>query len=931
MKHASLLLLLFLSLASVAFAQKADHHVVGRVVDNITGDGIVGAQVVLLREDGSQVGTTATDSSEYWNRNGLYRLKLPGKGRYVVRASCVGYAEDSVRVALHSLRETDIAAEDIRMPHADRVLREVTVRATKVKMVTHGDTLIYNADAFNLAEGSMLDALVSRLPGCQLTKDGRIYVNGKYVESLLVNGQDFFSGNPKLALENLPAYTVSRIKVFDRAGANSTMMGRDMHDKQYVMDVRLKKEYSVGYLGNVEAGIGTDRRYLSRGFGMRFTPVSRLLAFANVNNVNNEDAANPLMDGDWDSGEAPQGLLSSKQVGVTYLHTLGNEASYFGTNNLLKHTDADNQTTTNSQTFLNGGDRYSNITAWGRDKRTSFLTKEVLKMLRRGWNTENILFLHYDRAKSWNKTDGETLLGSQLLNGLLTQGRQDNTQWNLAYDMNTNIRLYADMLRVKLSGSYDHLDAKSFDACHYHYYNGTTTADYRDNYRPMTRENAAMGIDLSYLYSLGKTDLRLGYSFNHEYHNTNNPLFRLDRIVGADSARYDVLPSTELALNEALDTKNSYQSRDYANEHVAYIVFNHSWPSFRGDLSVHLPVAFSKRWLHYDRTGHQDISRNRVFFNPKMTFEWGRKWRWSLGASMSSSMPDLVSMVDYEDNADPLHIHRGNRALKDLHRYDLSWATRHGGAHQSLFNVQWDFHLTDNAVAWALSFDEASGVSTVQPVSVNGNWRTEASVGYSRTLDKAGRWNIDNQLSAGYNHNIDMATISGAPSNTRSVVGNWQAGDNIKLTWRPSDGYELSFHGGGNYFYIHSDRPDFSDIHAGDYSVGLNAFVSLPWHFQLSTDMTMRARRGYQQREMNTTDWVWNAELTRTFAKGRLVAKLRGADILRQLSATSYAVNAQGRTETWHNSIPRYAMLSLAWRFNVNPKKKNEIKMDSTN
>ena len=85
----------------------------------------------------------------------------------------------------------------------------------------------------------------------------------------------------------------------------------------------------------------------------------------------------------------------------------------------------------------------------------------------------------------------------------------------------------------------------------------------------------------------------------------------------------------------------------------------------------------------------------------------------------------------------------------------------------------------------------------------------------------------------------------------------------------------------------------------------------------------MYARRGYQQNEMNTTDWVWNAELTRSFVKGHLMAKLQGFDILRQLSTTSYAVNAQGRTETWHNSIPRYAMLSLSWRFNVNPKKKN--------
>ncbi|MBR5634436.1 MAG: hypothetical protein IKW78_04575, partial [Prevotella sp.] len=84
------------------------------------------------------------------------------------------------------------------------------------------------------------------------------------------------------------------------------------------------------------------------------------------------------------------------------------------------------------------------------------------------------------------------------------------------------------------------------------------------------------------------------------------------------------------------------------------------------------------------------------------------------------------------------------------------------------------------------------------------------------------------------------------------------------------------------------------------------------------------ARRGYQQREMNTTDWVWNAQLTRSFLKGKLLAKLKGFDILHQLSNTRYVMNEQGRTESWHNGIPRYVMLSLSWRFNVMPKQKNE-------
>ena len=122
------------------------------------------------------------------------------KGHYIVRAVLDGYEDSYRRCELRSTREEHISVDKMYM-HQLHELNEVTVTSTKIKMVMRGDTIVYNANAFNLAEGSMLDALVARLPGAKLTKDGKIYVNGKYVENLLVNGHDFFSGSPKVALE----------------------------------------------------------------------------------------------------------------------------------------------------------------------------------------------------------------------------------------------------------------------------------------------------------------------------------------------------------------------------------------------------------------------------------------------------------------------------------------------------------------------------------------------------------------------------------------------------------------------------------------------------------------------------------------------------------------------------------------------------------
>ena len=119
-------------------------------------------------------------------------------------------------------------------------------------MVMRGDTLVYDAAAFELANGSMLDALVAQLPGAEL-KNGQIKVNGKHIESLMINGEDFFAGTPKVALENLPAYTVKNIKVYDRAANDAYLRRRATNgkklpneDEHMVMDVQLKKAYSTG-------------------------------------------------------------------------------------------------------------------------------------------------------------------------------------------------------------------------------------------------------------------------------------------------------------------------------------------------------------------------------------------------------------------------------------------------------------------------------------------------------------------------------------------------------------------------------------------------------------------------------------------------------------------------------------------------------------
>ena len=113
-------------------------------------------------------------------------------------------------------------------------LSEVTVTATRIKMFYRGDTIVYDATAFKLPDGSMLDDLIRQMPGVTLNDAGEIFVNGKKVDELLLGSRSFMRGNKKVLMENLPYYTVKNLKVYEKQSDRSAAMGFDVEPKRYV-------------------------------------------------------------------------------------------------------------------------------------------------------------------------------------------------------------------------------------------------------------------------------------------------------------------------------------------------------------------------------------------------------------------------------------------------------------------------------------------------------------------------------------------------------------------------------------------------------------------------------------------------------------------------------------------------------------------------
>ncbi len=261
--------------SSVARAGQAPAHdtpkersinITGRVVNQVTGLGFQNdtIKVELLRPDSTLITytyTTANNRRSELNVENYFRIQHKvADNNFIIRLSNPDF--DTV---CYDIEAPGVNYDTGKLPirrlsrfEKQIMLGEVTVKASTIAFVNKGDTLQYNADAFNLAQGSMLDALIEQMPGVELRDDGRIYVNGRFVEKLLLDGKDFFKGNQLVVLQNLPAYSVKNIKVYEKAGGATEVLGQSAKDPNapdpYVMDVQLRKGYNNGWLANIEAG-----------------------------------------------------------------------------------------------------------------------------------------------------------------------------------------------------------------------------------------------------------------------------------------------------------------------------------------------------------------------------------------------------------------------------------------------------------------------------------------------------------------------------------------------------------------------------------------------------------------------------------------------------------------------------------------------------
>lgn len=958
-----LLLYLFTILSLPASAR----HLSGRVIDDETGEDLPGATIELLSaQDSSVIRSTVTTERTFFGQTvWMYDIDVMNNTAYLLRVSMIGYATQYKEVKVKMAEKMNTQwVEDIRLKTDAHMLSEVVVKATKIKMVMHGDTLVYNADAFNLSEGSMLDALIRQLPGATLS-DGVIKVNGRTVNSLLIDGRDFFSGDAKKALENLPAYTVSKVKVYDKRGKNSRLMGRNMGDKSLVLDVGLKKQYQRGVIANSDIAAGNHDRYSGKLFAMGYTKKSRLTITGLMNNVN--DGSIPGEDNAM--GEMPQagsGMQSRRSIGLDYRHEGKTEDTFFASNNRYSFSDNDSQSRTNTQTFLTGGDYYN-------------LSRSANRSRTKDWSTTQDMGLHAGKQmfngtltathtsgrlagsslsgqfsqKPWSMETLDSLFmpqdGGNVLKAVVNrqrndrQGRSSSSTYSasladrIAFGGRTG---FGNMASVDAHFSYGKSHADNFALNRTDYLGGDSPAkDHRNQYTASPSHNYDLGINANYYRILGNDSDRVNtifimpsYSFQKTYNSSDNELYRLDRLSDYNEETYGLgmLPSSQQALIGVLDAANTYHSRSHTMTNRGSLALDYtrgdgmSRPQFQ--FRLNLPVEWRHESLDYYRQQSYYKSRNSVFFQPGATFHYQANdstgmHMMEVNYSTRQSQPDLTTMLDIRDDSNPLVVSLGNPNLKKARSHSINANfNRFVMLHQRFVNIGLNYSVTQNAIATATLYDKATGRTTTQQQNINGNWNADMNFGFGSTIDRKQRLTFQEMFNGSYNRSVDLTTVDGANS-AHSKVNNWNLTNRLQLAYQLGDRLRVGLNTSMSYQAATSARQGFQTVNAWRYNFGLNGKAKLPFDFEMSTDIANYSRHGYNDPQMNSSELIWNARLTKHLFKKKLSLSLDGFDILGQLNSTTFTLDSQGRTEQWANSIPRYCMLHVSYKLTAGAKK----------
>ncbi|MEQ3691148.1 MAG: carboxypeptidase-like regulatory domain-containing protein, partial [Flavobacterium sp.] len=251
----------------------------GKIIDEITSLPLESATIYL-----KSINTDAVLDYTISDKNGNFEIKTRKNETSVTfKISYIGYVDYSEK--LESINQ-DKDFGSVKLSENVNTLNEVVVKSEAPPITIKNDTLEFNASSFKVRPDANVEALLKQLPGVEIDEEGKITVNGKEVNNILVNGKPFFGKDGKIATQNLPADIIEKVQVSDTKTKEEELSGQDATSNEKTINLTIQEDKNKGMFGKANVGYGTDERYESSLLFNYFKDVQKISVLGSSNNIN---------------------------------------------------------------------------------------------------------------------------------------------------------------------------------------------------------------------------------------------------------------------------------------------------------------------------------------------------------------------------------------------------------------------------------------------------------------------------------------------------------------------------------------------------------------------------------------------------------------------------------------------------------------------
>lgn len=920
MRYKLILLILIMVFSKTGKSQTT--MITGKVQDSSEMAPVVLASVAILRQKDSVL-------QLYTRSNMQGEFVIPGlqSGSYILLVTFPKYVDyvDTFSIIAGGSKNFNV----INLTGIAKLLDEVIIK--RAPMVIHGDTTEYDASSYKVRENATVEELLIELPGIQVDKDGKIIAQGKQVQKVLVDGDEFFSDDPTVATKNLRADAISKVQVFDKKSDQAQFTGIDDGQEQKTINLKLKESAKNGYFGKASVG-GLDKYYNATAMLNAFKAKRKFSVFGVASStsqtgLSGEDQGSlgfgggggqyyfasgggvSMSSGSYSSGggmgagsDYGQGLPESIKAGAHYSAKWNSSKNSAGGDYLY-----------NNLNLRSGGNTFSQNTLLDSlyyGKNASSNHSSQVKHALNG-NTDitldstSQLTVRLSGNTSTSDNYGENT--SEALSGLFktvnssdrsTSNHQDNNSLNTSVFYRKRFKKKGRTISFNLSQNYDDSKengllnniSKFFDT------NGTQISEeLTDQNKVNTTKNQTWEGKLSYTNPLGKNSyIELNYSYNNNNSDQKRLSFNKD-VNGKYSVLVDSLSSD---FQYIYNTNSGGLNYRYNGNKISF--------NAGGNLS-HTGFDQSEKSV----ITHRTYSYTNLFPRGSFRFKVRPSSSFSLDYNGRTSQPTIDQIQSLKNNADPLNIIVGNPDLKQSFTNEFSTSYSSFQIMNELyFFVSANYSTTSNEISSSYTIDTL-GRRITQYINVNGNNSFSVYGQYGSKLGKS-NWRLG--ISPGINISNTTNIINGSENQSK----NFSLSPSVSLSKRDVEKYDFRINYNPSFNSSKSSISSVSNRKYWTQQVSLDGRYTFPWKIDLSSNVSFQYREKLDAGDINNQAILWNAYLEKHFLKKeQLVLRFSINDILDQNKGYSRVIQPYAIVEKNYLTFRRYGLITLTYNFNT--------------